>query len=71
MKSLPAGATASAKGVSCTTPCILTLPQGAHKVSVTFPSSAVGPELSGSCTVQLAATGTLKVKRVEEGVSCE
>ncbi|MBK9648997.1 MAG: serine/threonine protein kinase [Deltaproteobacteria bacterium] len=71
VKSLPAGATASAKGVSCTTPCTLTLPQGAHKVSVTFPSSAAGPELSGSCTVQLAATGTLKVKRVEAGVSCE
>ena len=71
VKSLPAGATASAKGKSCMTPCTLSLPQGALKVSVTFPSSAVGAELSGSCPVQLAAQGTLKVKRGEAGMSCE
>ena len=70
VKSLPAGATVSAKGVSCMTPCSLTLPQGAHKVSYTFPRNASMPELSGSCQVQLAAESVLIMKRAEAGVTC-
>jgi serine/threonine protein kinase len=70
--SLPADAEASVKGHDpCSTPCTLTLPQGAHKVNITFRSSSAGPELSGSCQVQLAEAGTLKVKRGDDVVLCE
>ena len=72
LKSIPAGATVSVKGQTpCETPCALTLPQGAHTVSVSFPVSAAGPEVSGRCSVQLGETATLKMRRTEDAVLCE
>lgn len=68
---LPAGASISVKGHPVqTAPYKFTLPAGRHEVVVDFPTSTVGPSVTGSCSIMVGEVATVHIKQVEGQVIC-